>query len=139
MCDSFFSFCKDSNPKQTSSVTLLSIRAWLITTLKHDGSFIPLPTAAPKSMQDNIRCPHIDYWLSPKTQAYVHRVIAHVNGERFAIHFKRHRSLPRNTSLNINGNILIMRMGKINSLNPVNMKVGKHGDAKKARAIAKKW
>lgn len=64
-------------------------------------------------------------------------MIAHFKGERFAIYFQRYRTLPENPSLSIRGNIVILRMGKRNPLNPVNMKVGKRSDARKARAIAK--
>lgn len=123
--------------KQTSAVTLLSVRAYFISTVHPRGRFIPLPTTTPKSNHDNIRRPHIDFWLPAVSQAYIHRVIAHFKGERFAIYFQRYRTLPENPSLSIRGNIVILRMGKRNPLNPVNMKVGKRSDARKARAIAK--
>lgn len=131
-------YFKNSKTKQTSAVTLHSVRAYFISTVDHRGRFIPLPTLTPKSKHDNIHRPHIHFWLVPVSQAYIHTVTAHFKGDRFAIHFQRYRALPANSSLNIRGNIVILRMGKQNPLNPVNMKVGKHSDAKKARAIAKK-
>lgn len=132
-------FCSSSTQryKQTSAVTLLSIRAYLISTVHPRGRFIPLSTTTPKSKYDNIRRPHIDFWLPPVSQAYVHKVTAHLKGECFAIYFQRYCTLPENPTLNIRGDIVILRMGKRNPLNPVNMKVGKRSDAKKARAIAK--
>ncbi|KAJ3735320.1 hypothetical protein DFJ43DRAFT_1151484 [Lentinula guzmanii] len=123
---------------KTSKLTLLSIRAYFISTLDHRGTFIPLPTTAPNSKHDSLRRPHVDYWLPPVSQAYVHRVIAHFHGERFAIYFQRYHTLPENTSLNFRGNLVITRMGSKNPLNPVNMKAGKCSDARKARAIVKK-
>ncbi|KAJ3981480.1 hypothetical protein F5890DRAFT_1535420 [Lentinula detonsa] len=124
---------------KTSKLTLLSIRAYFISTLDHRGTFIPLPTAAPNSKHDSLRRPHVDYWLPPVSQAYVHRVITHFHGERFAIYFQRYHTLPENTSLNFRGNLVITRMGSKNPLNPVNMKAGKRSDARKARAIVKKF
>lgn len=123
---------------QTSNVTLLSVRAFFISTLYQRGSFIPLPTVTPNSLRDNVRRPHIDYWIPPVAQAYVHRVTVYYNGERFGIYFQWYHTLPENATLNIRGDIVITRMGKKNPLNPVNMKVGKQSDAKRARAIAKK-
>ncbi|KAE9385588.1 hypothetical protein BT96DRAFT_1006902 [Gymnopus androsaceus JB14] len=122
----------------TSAVTLLSIRVYFISTVSQQGCFVPLPTATPKSEHNDIRRPHIDFWLPAVSQAYIHRVIVHFKGEHFALYFQRYCALPENHLLNIRGNLVILRMGKRNPLNPVNMKAGKRSDAKKARTIAKK-
>ncbi|KAJ3735504.1 hypothetical protein DFJ43DRAFT_1151200 [Lentinula guzmanii] len=117
-----------------SALTQLSIRGYHMSDT-HNGS-VPVPTAAPRSKSDTLRRPQIDYWLPPNAQAFIHDVTIMYHGERFRVYFRRYRMLPTNPLLKVNGGIVILRMGKQNPLNPINMQCG---DTKKARAIARKF
>ncbi|KAJ3780660.1 hypothetical protein GGU10DRAFT_336989 [Lentinula aff. detonsa] len=128
-----YAVCIDSHFNQASALTQLSIRGYHMSDT-HNGS-VPMPTAAPRSKSDTLRRPQIDYWLPPNAQAFIHDVTIMYHGERFRVYFRRYRMLPTNPLLKVNGGIVILRMGKQNPLNPINMQ---RGDTKKARAIARK-
>jgi len=60
------------------------------------------------------------------TQPYIYDCLVHVRdrraGHAFRIFFKRHCFLPRNSCLNVHGDILVMRAGKRNINAVVNMR-----------------
>ncbi|KAF9261610.1 hypothetical protein L218DRAFT_476605 [Marasmius fiardii PR-910] len=88
--------------------------------------------------QDVDRVPMVENSMPnwPIPQSYIHDCDVVYKGTRFRLFFQRHVRLPVNTSLAIHGAIIVMRLGKRNARNVVNMH---KGDTKQARTIAKKF
>ncbi|KAF9255362.1 hypothetical protein L218DRAFT_1035819 [Marasmius fiardii PR-910] len=87
--------------------------------------------------QDTDRIPMAEHCFNhwPLPQPYVHDCEVLYRGTRFRVFFQRHVRLPLNDILAIKGDILVMRLGKRNANNVVNMR---KGDERQARAVAKR-
>jgi hypothetical protein len=71
----------------------------------------------------------------PLPQAYIHDCDVLFRGSRFRLFFQRHQYLPLNPSLAIRGDLIIMRVGKMNTRNVVNLR---SGDVRLARRLARR-
>ncbi|KAF9268624.1 hypothetical protein L218DRAFT_520936 [Marasmius fiardii PR-910] len=81
------------------------------------------------------RMPMVEYIFDrwPVPQPHVHDCDVVYKGTRFRIFFQRHKRLPRNSNLFIHGNVIVMRVGKRNISNVVNLRKGDH---RRARVVA---
>jgi hypothetical protein len=118
-------------------MTLFSIRGYRITA-SDEAASVSIATVSPKPQQENSpRIPMVEYCLQmwPLPQPYIHDCTVVYRGSRFRIFFRRHKRLPKNPSLNVNGDLIIMRLGQKNLEKVVNLRAG---DTKLARQIARR-
>ncbi|KAJ8075371.1 hypothetical protein PM082_019709 [Marasmius tenuissimus] len=81
------------------------------------------------------RTPLIEHrFTDTAVQPYIHDIDIVYRGVRFRIYFQRHRGLPVNQHLGINGDLLILRIAKGNTGAVVNLQ---GDDARKARNIGR--
>lgn len=105
----------------------------------NDGSCISVVTLSSKhpQSQDALRMPLVEHrfakWPSP--QPYVHDCDVVFHGLRFRLFFQRHKLLPKNSAFNFKGDLVIMRLGKKNPENVVNLRAG---DVRLARQIGRR-
>ncbi|KAK7446687.1 hypothetical protein VKT23_014382 [Stygiomarasmius scandens] len=87
---------------------------------------------------DALRMPLVEHRFQqwPVPQAYVHDCDVLLRGNRFRLFFQRHRYLPLNPTLEIQGDLIIMRVGQKNTRNVVNLR---SGDTRLARLIARRY
>jgi hypothetical protein len=119
-------------------MTLSSVRGYMMSASGHCRS-VSIAIASPNSPQENAsRIPMVECRFKgwPLPQPYIHDCAIRHHGSRFRVYFQRHKWLPMNSTLNIRGDLLILRLGTKNRENVVNLRVG---DTKMARRIAKRW
>jgi hypothetical protein len=106
-------------------------------TTSDQGKSISIGTVSLKAQKTSPRRPMVEYRFQrwPLPQPYIHDCTVVYHGERFRIFFQRHCWLPKNPSLNVNGDLVIVRLGKKNPDDVVNLRVG---DTKIARQIAQR-
>ncbi|KAG7086692.1 hypothetical protein E1B28_002630 [Marasmius oreades] len=123
---------------QDASMTF-TIRAMRISTSDRTRA-INVATVAAKAptQHDANRMPLVEHCFErwPIPQPYVHNCEVVYKGTRFRVLFQRHKRLPRNGCLSIQGDIIVMRLGIQNPSNVINLRKGDH---RKARIVATKF
>ncbi|KAJ3875540.1 hypothetical protein F5051DRAFT_413928 [Lentinula edodes] len=117
---------------------LFSIKGYRIPCSNNPTSVtIATVSSQPPHKQDAPRVPLVEHRFQwwPIPQAYIHDCDVLYRGTRFRFFFQRHKVLPRNSTLSIQGELIVMRVGK-NTQNVVNLR---SGDPRSIRCAARRF
>ncbi|KAJ3739975.1 hypothetical protein DFH05DRAFT_1463534 [Lentinula detonsa] len=103
------------------------VKAYRISKTNFTSPLSIVTTAShPPRRHDVHRLPLVEHGFSgwPVPQAYIHDCDVVYARTRYRVFFQRHRNLPMNPVLFVHGDLIIMRVGKLNTTNVVNTQAG---------------
>ncbi|KAJ3711669.1 hypothetical protein DFJ43DRAFT_1044326 [Lentinula guzmanii] len=103
------------------------VKAYRISKTNFTSPLSIVTTAShPPRRHDVHRLPLVEHGFSgwPVPQAYIHDCDVVYARTRYRVFFQQHRNLPMNPVLFVHGDLIIMRVGKLNTTNVVNTQAG---------------
>lgn len=136
----YVSFCFLFNDPYLEDFKVLvsfMVRAYRVSSSSMNAVKVTTVASQPPRRHNAFRLPLVEHGFSgwPVPQSYIHDCDVIYARTRYHIFFQRHRNLAIHRSLSFHGELIIMRVGKRNVGNVVNMQAG---DRKRSVNIARR-